>query len=197
MGRPRAKPGTASTDARLLGAAEAEFAQNGYDRARLQDIARAVGISRPSLLYHFGSKEALYAAVIHSGFGRLGEVLGAELVAGGPFDERLETLAEVFSGFLDANPSLATLLLRELVDGRGPGRDLLLEAGVPVLDRVEQFAKGQGYAVTPDGIPIRAALMHLVAGSLVRAAAGPLLEPFWGDRADHARALARALIVRD
>ena len=53
----------ASTD-RILEAARGEFAQHGFGGARLQDIAARAKLSHPTLLYHFGSKEGLYAAVI-------------------------------------------------------------------------------------------------------------------------------------
>src|SRR4051794_13657065 len=48
---------------RILEAARGEFALRGYS-ARLQDIAERAGLTHPTLLYHFGSKERLYAAVI-------------------------------------------------------------------------------------------------------------------------------------
>src|SRR3954449_5698465 len=48
---------------RILEAARGEFALHGYS-ARLQDIAERAGLTHPTLLYHFGSKERLYAAVI-------------------------------------------------------------------------------------------------------------------------------------
>ncbi len=50
----------------ILAAAEAIFAEDGYDRARLEDVARRVGIRRASLLYHFRDKAALYTAVLDS-----------------------------------------------------------------------------------------------------------------------------------
>src|ERR687896_772663 len=53
-----------SSRARILFEARAEFARSGFARARLQDIAGRAGLSHPTLLYHFGSKEGLYAAVI-------------------------------------------------------------------------------------------------------------------------------------
>ena len=49
---------------RILDAARGEFAQRGFGGARLQDIAEHAGLTHPTLLYHFGSKERLYAAVI-------------------------------------------------------------------------------------------------------------------------------------
>src|SRR3954463_4964832 len=53
-----------SSQARILAAARNEFAQRGFPGARLQDIAERAGLTHPTLLYHFGSKERLYAAVI-------------------------------------------------------------------------------------------------------------------------------------
>ena len=51
------------SQARILEAARGEFALHGYS-ARLQDIASRAGLTHPTLLYHFKSKELLYAAVI-------------------------------------------------------------------------------------------------------------------------------------
>ena len=52
-----------ASQARILEAARGEFALHGYP-ARLQDIAARAGLTHPTLLYHFKSKERLYAAVI-------------------------------------------------------------------------------------------------------------------------------------
>src|SRR5919107_6198136 len=52
-----------ASQARILEAARGEFALHGYG-ARLQDIAERAGLTHPTLLYHFKSKERLYAAVI-------------------------------------------------------------------------------------------------------------------------------------
>jgi TetR/AcrR family transcriptional regulator len=54
----------AGSRARILAVARGEFAERGFTNARLQDIAERAGLTHPTLLYHFGSKEGLYAAVI-------------------------------------------------------------------------------------------------------------------------------------
>ena len=54
----------AATADRILAEARGEFARRGFAAARLQDIAGRAGLSHPTLLYHFGSKERLYEAVI-------------------------------------------------------------------------------------------------------------------------------------
>ena len=52
------------TAERLLDAAEAVFAERGYDAASLGDVADRVGI-RPQAIYnHFSGKRELYAAVL-------------------------------------------------------------------------------------------------------------------------------------
>jgi len=194
MGRPKASPRVATSE-RLLLAAEESFGQSGFDRARLSDIAERAGISRPSLLYHFASKEALYEAVVNGAFASLAESFTGALSRRGSFEDRFDELVGRFVAFVDERPWMAVLLLRELVDGRGPGRDILLSAGVPLIDRIERFVRDQGHGIVRAGLPIRAALMHVVGGALVRAAAGPVRAALWGDDIDHTRALARALFT--
>lgn len=49
---------------KILDAAREEFAQRGFAGARMDDIARRVGISRPSLYLMFDTKEALFRALV-------------------------------------------------------------------------------------------------------------------------------------
>ncbi len=51
----------------LLNAAEAEFAAKGFDGARLQNIARGVGVQQALIHHYFDDKDGLYRAVIERG----------------------------------------------------------------------------------------------------------------------------------
>jgi AcrR family transcriptional regulator len=48
----------------ILDAALQQFSAYGYRRASMEDLARAAGLSRPSLYFHFGSKEELFRALV-------------------------------------------------------------------------------------------------------------------------------------
>ncbi|MBA5778816.1 TetR family transcriptional regulator C-terminal domain-containing protein [Stappia sp. F7233] len=50
--------------AKILDAAFREFAAFGYRGARIEQIAAAAGMSKSNLLYYFGSKKAIYKAVL-------------------------------------------------------------------------------------------------------------------------------------
>lgn len=49
---------------RLLSAAIKVFARAGYSGASMNDIAAEAGLTKPTLYYHFPSKEALFAAMM-------------------------------------------------------------------------------------------------------------------------------------
>ncbi|MEQ6901427.1 TetR family transcriptional regulator [Nocardioides sp. YIM 152588] len=82
------------TERRILLAAEQLFAERGIDAVSLRSVMAAAGTNVASVHYHFGSKDALVAALIRE---RAGEVSARRAVL-------LDGLAE--PGALDA-PSLA------------------------------------------------------------------------------------------
>lgn len=196
MGRPPATTHAAPTVDRLLDAADAAFARAGFEGARLEDIAGEAGIRRPSLLHHFPTKEELYAAVVQRAFSRLGAALRSSFTIGMgvPFAEQVDQLVGSYLAFLREQPTFAPLVLRELIDGRGPGRDLLLREVAPLLDLVEALVQG-GRSGARLGVPVRAAILQVACAPLVNAASGPLGPHLWGTGPDATPALARALLL--
>lgn len=182
MPRPPRDESRPATPERLLDAAEGAFAANGYAAARLEDMAGAAGIQRASLLHHFGSKEALYAAVVRRSFEALGAALMSATARPGAFEPRLRAVVEAFARFVDARPSLSRIILREMVATDGPGRVILLDEVAPLLSKVESFVRREGRGSLPPGLPVRAALLDTATSLLMRSASGDLRRPLWGAR---------------
>jgi AcrR family transcriptional regulator len=66
---PARRRDSAATRAALLGAATELFAERGFERTTVRDIAAHAGVNQALLFRYFGSKDALYAAVM-AGQGR-------------------------------------------------------------------------------------------------------------------------------
>ena len=180
MGRPRKSSQTIPTPERILGAAESEFARAGYAAARLEDIAARAGIRRPSLLHHFGSKEALYAATVERATTAMGSALTTAMAVPGDLDARLRSVIEGFDAFARQRPTLARLIIREFVaDSGGPGRDVVAERVAPLIDIVVGWADGQRGSAPPRSL--RAALVTVAADCLLRASMGELADRLWGE----------------
>src|SRR4051794_22293842 len=58
------RPGTTDTRDAIAAAARAAFAEVGYDRATIRKIASAAGVDPALIVHFFGSKDALFSAVM-------------------------------------------------------------------------------------------------------------------------------------
>jgi AcrR family transcriptional regulator len=91
----------ARTREAILVAAEDRFARLGYDGTSLQQIGEAAGVARSTPAYFFGSKKALYDAVLARVIDRAQEAM-ARAYAAGDGDRSAEEAAESYvSAFLD------------------------------------------------------------------------------------------------
>lgn len=131
------------------------FAARGFFGASLRDIARAVGIRKPSLLYHFPSKDELRRGVLEQMLAHWNEVVPKLLRAATSGQEQFEAVARETVEFFLADPDRARLLLREMLDR--PEQMLpLVEAHVQPWSRIvcDYIRKGQQQGrVHPDVDP--------------------------------------------
>lgn len=102
---------------RLLAVATELFAERGFHGTSLQAVAEAVGIRKPSLLYHFPSKDALRDAVLDTMLGHWRADIAAVLARSRVRDQLTDVLAAMVAYFSEA-PQRARLLLREALDNR-------------------------------------------------------------------------------
>ena len=197
MGRPRKDPDRVATPDRILQSALSVFAREGYAKARLADIARGAAVTRPSLLYHFGSKQALYEAVVKRTFDRIGVTLGGAMAEPRAFDERLRGVAVSFAGDLAEHPEDARIIVGELTSDEGPGRSILLERVTPLLATVIAFVRSEGGGRLRADLDVRAAVLQVAADVLLQNATSPeVRRALWGERSSaHTALLVTSLFL--
>lgn len=139
LGRPKA---VKDTDQRCLAAAEALFADRGFDGTALRDVATAVGITSAAVIHHFGTKERLYGLVLE----RLVKSLDDYVIETSE-TITLETAVRMFERFLDwsfDHHHFAQLLLRELMENRlRVSRARRLYMSSLIKKYVDYIARGQ------------------------------------------------------
>lgn len=97
----------------MIAAATVAFAEKGVAGTSLDELARTLGVTKQTILYHFRSKDGLVAEVLLSGAGELQQVLEEASAASKPGWDRIETVVRAAFGLAVARPELLGLL-REL-----------------------------------------------------------------------------------
>jgi AcrR family transcriptional regulator len=132
------------------------FATQGYDATSVRTIVEEAGVTKPTLYYHFGSKEGLAHALLTAPLGNLVKALRAVLADGGDPVEALERTIETHFAFCREDPDRLRFLYALGFGALGSGLEaemvriheelseimeapvrLLAEAGVIAPDRVD------------------------------------------------------------
>ncbi len=130
---------SAGGSAPLLEAALRQFAAVGFDGASLQRIADEAGMSKSSVLYHFGSKESLLDAALRPAVDDLRPLLAA---LGGIADEGSQrAFLERFVDYLYEHRLAVAVLINH-------GQAL---AGHAVIDEADALVRDLSTRLTPAG----------------------------------------------
>ena len=139
----------------ILDAAEASMAADGPAGIRLQDVARAAGVSHPTILHHFGSRENL----IHALNRRAVEDLRAALLEAMTASSRSGQDA-ISAAFAAYRSGLAQRLLWALQAPPRPG-----DSGLPVFEEIVQTLHKRRLELAAPGAPVdifdTRAIIHL------------------------------------
>lgn len=121
--RPRAERMRLQLREEIVRAATEVFAERGYHRTGIADIARRVGVGNSSIYAHFTGKRALFDVVIDDALRGVTELLTAENAPATAdtleaYEDQVRRIAAGFAVALREDPSVLRLL-----------RGLLVEAG--------------------------------------------------------------------
>lgn len=143
-------PSTASS---LVRAGRALFARHGYDGTSIRALTRRANANLGAVTYHFGSKQALYHAVIGSFTGPLRDrITEAAARQGSPLD-RLEAVVNAYFDHFAEHPELPRLMLQQLVSGREPPPPVVEMGGDVFRTLAALIASGQSQGVIRPGHP--------------------------------------------
>ena len=162
MPRPRGPSDPERTRRAILAAAAELFAATGFHGTSVADIAAKVGITAPSLLYHFGTKEALFEEVVRDTWRTLADELQPILAMELSFEEMLR---RVFSTLAEAEArgsSLHTVISASLLGGQGVGSPAVNDTLLPLITELEgRVRDAAGSRMHPDA-PLREALIYIL-----------------------------------
>lgn len=181
----------------VLAAATRLFAARGFDGTALQDVADEVGVTKPAVLHHFPSKDALRAAVLESIVGHWNATLPRLLEAATASEDRFDAVFGELWRFFATDPHRARLVLREALDRPGEMKRLLRGPVRPWLDAIVGYIRagqeaGRHYAEAD----AEAYVVHVVQLVVIGAASVSVTQPLLdegGGRSEAAKRYAREL----
>lgn len=130
------------TRGRVIDAALVSFADRGFEATSLDALAANLGVTKQTILYHFGSKDALLAAVIDRSAAELADALERALAKAGPGFLRVEALVKATFRLAARRPELLGLL-REVSRLGPPATTQLMEALDPLIERARAFLEAE------------------------------------------------------
>src|SRR4029453_12494656 len=116
MPRPRRRSARDSKAA-VFQAAALEFSERGYDAAGIDRIAARARLNKAMLYYHFGSKRALYLAVVRDMVATVGTPAPAIADGPGTAEDKLDRWIETLVEEAAARPWFPPMMLREIAAG--------------------------------------------------------------------------------
>mgnify|MGYP002624023627 CR=1 FL=1 len=191
LGRQTASAAEATRVA-LLEAAMRQFARHGFQGASLRAIAADAGVSHGLIRHHFGSKEALWRAVVDD-FVRRFEERHEPLLNRTTTDDPVALMRGFVTNFVQVSaeiPGLSRFLMNDCSQP-GPRLDYLLERMAPIHHAIEPvFLAAQAQGLAPQHDPDTFFVFLLMVGAFpfsLRA----LSSTFYGEDIASAEGVAR------
>jgi TetR/AcrR family transcriptional regulator len=115
MARPKSR--TLVSRDRVFAAAATEFAARGYAGAKVDRIARAAGLNKAMIYYHFKSKAALYRDILRDMFGAVRVRVVAVAASDASPEDKIRAYVTAIADEAEARPHFPPIWLREIAEG--------------------------------------------------------------------------------
>jgi AcrR family transcriptional regulator len=135
------------TKGQILEAALSEFAINGYDGAKVQQIAKSAGCNARLIYHYFDNKECLYLAVLRTIYAEIRAREDELRLEALPPDQAIERLVELTFDFFQSNTAFLSITRSEnLLGGRFIAQlPEIQKMSAPFLDKISDVLK-RGHA---------------------------------------------------
>jgi len=101
----------------LIAAARRLFAQKGYFKCRISDIAREAEMSQGNMYWYFSTKEGLLKAILSDGFDSLRTLMADAAAGNKPAPEKIDLLVDSMVQFSRESGDFNTIMLSLLGHG--------------------------------------------------------------------------------
>jgi AcrR family transcriptional regulator len=150
----------------LLDTAMQLLVEKGYARTTMSDVAKAAGVGRGTVYWHFPSKDDLFLNAVEHEFGRLDEALAATLTEPGPPLDKLEFLFGASFELIGEAPNLFHAFF-SVLSGAGEEMQTRMEAWfAEVYGRYNSLVEGLLEEAKAEGT-VRADLDSSVAAAAI------------------------------
>lgn len=154
----------------IFEAAMRVFAERGFARAKVEEVAEAAGLARATIYYHFRTKRDLYVFLLQRGIEQMAVHVETEVAGIEDGREAVERLVAAHVDFFDRYQAFTQVVLLETwrID---PEADItperILAPDLTVVGQVLQKAKAQGVVKKLDSGVLVSSFFGLVAAAAI------------------------------
>jgi len=139
------------------------FGKNGFDGTSIQQIADAVGIKKPSLIYYFHSKEELRLKVYEELVNHWKDKLPELLAASSGEHDRFYSVITALVDYFKEDPNRARLAIREMLDRPESVKQIIQDQLSPWMKLVTDYIyMGKRFKVVKEDVDPESYIIQVI-----------------------------------
>ncbi|TDD52115.1 TetR/AcrR family transcriptional regulator [Kribbella antibiotica] len=167
---PKRRRDRAAREREILAAAERIFGERGYQGTSMDDIAAAVGVSKPLIYQYYGSKDGLFLACLARLRAQLLETVAEAVMAATDIEDSLYAGFVAWFQFLDDHPQAWSVLIDEGMLAAGPMADATDEVRNSFVELISAMVRLNLPPTRPVDADEVEILAHSISGATERLA---------------------------